>query len=99
MILKRDSQIRAMRTTSVQTRGHSRSASVLRRNTGQGRTAQDADSPTVASVDQRKFQKGKHKIRPIKHTLTRNADRDTGRNHRVSEGQSEINQAKSRLWP
>ena len=63
-----DSQIRAMRTTSILSGGHSRGASFLRHNTGQGRTTQDVDGAAVTGVDQRKVQKGGCVIRQTKHT-------------------------------
>jgi len=51
MTLRYDSQIQAMQTTSVPSRGHSGSPGLLCCNTGQRRATQDADSTAVAGVD------------------------------------------------
>ena len=49
--LTNELQLRAMQTTSLPSRRHSGSAGFLYRDTGQGRTTKNVDSPAVTCVN------------------------------------------------
>ena len=70
-----ESQVRAMRTTSVSSRRFGRGTGFLCRDTSQGRSAQDVDGAAINCVDQRKVQKSKCKKRQVKHATNTRRNR------------------------